>query len=94
MLSPLWRGWVHEGLLPLVSGEHQAAHTRCARRKAKIRHALEVVQASFHAHAITTQLAPRVLEDWKAWAVPADAGISADLIGRGRAQGLFVAHAS
>lgn len=69
MLSPLWRGWVHECLLPLVYWEHQAAHTRCARRKAKIRHALEAVQASFHAHAITTQLAPRVLEDWKAWAV-------------------------
>ena len=39
-----------------------------ARRKAKIRQALEVVQATFQAHAITTQLALEVLEDWKAWA--------------------------
>ncbi len=68
MLSPLWRSWVHECLLPLVYWEHQAAHTRCARRKAKIRHALEAVQAAFHTHAITKQLAPEVLEDWKAWA--------------------------
>ena len=68
MLSPMWRSWVHECLLPLVYWEHHAAHTRCARRKAKIRHALEAVQAAFHTHAITQQLAPEVLEDWKAWA--------------------------
>lgn len=68
MLSPMWRSWVHECLLPLVYWEHQAAHTRCARRKAKIHHALEAVQAAFHTHAITKQLAPEVLEDWKAWA--------------------------
>jgi len=60
---------VHECLLPLVYWEHQAAHTRCARRKAKLRKALESVQATFHTHAITTQLAPRVLEEWKAWAL-------------------------
>ena len=68
MLSPMWRSWVHECLLPLVYWEHHAAHTRCARRKAKIHHALEAVQAAFHTHAITKQLAPEVLEDWKAWA--------------------------
>ena len=69
LLAPKWRRWVHEGLLPLVYWEHQVAHTRCARRKAKIRQALEAVQASFHTHVITTQLAPWVLEEWKAWAV-------------------------
>jgi hypothetical protein len=68
ILSPLWRSWVHEGLLPCVYWEHQAAHTRCTRRKAKIRQALEAVQATFHAHAITKQLALPVLEEWKAWA--------------------------
>jgi len=69
LLSPRWRRWVYEGLLPLVYWEHQVAHTRCARRKAKIRQALEAVQASFHTHALTKQLAPRVLEEWKAWAI-------------------------
>ena len=68
-LSPTWRQWVHECLLPLVYWEHHVAHTRCTRRKAKLRQALEGVSATFHTHAITTQLAPRVLEDWKAWAV-------------------------
>jgi hypothetical protein len=69
LLSPLWRRWVHECLLPLVSWEHHAAHTRCARRKAKMRQALEAVQATFHTHPITTPLAPQVLEDGQAWAV-------------------------
>src|SRR5712691_6281787 len=68
LLSPLWRRWVHECLLPLVYWEYHAAHTRCARRKAKLRQTLEAVQATLHTHAITTQLAPRVLEAWKAWA--------------------------
>jgi hypothetical protein len=68
ILSPLWRSWVHECLLPLVYWEHQAAHTRCARRKAKIRQALEAVQATLQAHAITKQLLFPVLEEWKAWA--------------------------
>ena len=67
-LSPMWRRWVHECLLPLVYWEHHAAHTRCSRRKAKIRQALEAVQIAFHTHAITQQLAPQMLEEWKAWA--------------------------
>lgn len=67
-LSPLGRTWVHECLLPLVYGKPQAAHTRCARRNAKIRPPLERVPATFHTHAITQQRPPRVLEDWQAWA--------------------------
>lgn len=67
-LSPMWQSWVHEGLLPLVYGEHGLAHTRCARRKAKIGAALEAVRVAFHTHPFTTQLAPDVLEAWKAWA--------------------------
>jgi hypothetical protein len=67
-LSLRWKRWVHECLLPLVYWEHQAAHTRCSRRKAKIRQALAAVQVAFHTHAITQQLAPQVLEEWKAWA--------------------------
>ena len=30
LLSPLWRQWVHECLLPLVYWEHQIAHTLSA----------------------------------------------------------------
>jgi len=68
VLSPLWRGWVDESLLPLVYWEHQAVRTRCARRKAKIVQALEAVRAAFDQHAITQRLAPQVLADWQAWA--------------------------
>ena len=67
-LSPLWRSWVHECLLPLVYWEHQATHPRCARRKAKIRQTLEAVQATFHTHPITQHLLPQVLEKWQVWA--------------------------
>jgi hypothetical protein len=34
-LSPRWRQWVQEGLLPLVYWERHAAQTRCPRRKAR-----------------------------------------------------------
>jgi hypothetical protein len=68
VLSPLWRRWVDDCLLPLGSWEHHAARTRCARRHAKMRQALEAVQGAVHTHALTQQLAPRVLEAWQAWA--------------------------
>jgi Family of unknown function (DUF6399)/IclR helix-turn-helix domain len=67
-LSPLWRQWIQECLLPLVYWEHHARHTRCSRRKAKIVQALEAVRAAFDTHAITQRLAPQVLADWQAWA--------------------------
>jgi hypothetical protein len=67
-LSPSWRRWVQESLLPLVYWEHQAAQTRCARRKAKIVQALEAVRVKFAQHTITQRLAPQVLVDWQAWA--------------------------
>lgn len=67
-LSPIWRRWVYESLLPLVYWEHRVAQTRCARRKAKIVQALEGVRAEFDTHAITQRLAPQVLADWQAWA--------------------------
>jgi Family of unknown function (DUF6399) len=69
LLSPMWRSWVHACVLPLVYGAHQAAHTRCARRQAKLRKALESVHATFHTHALPTQVAPRVLEEGQAWAL-------------------------
>jgi hypothetical protein len=67
-LSPSWRRWVQESLLPLVYWEHQAAQTRCARRKAKIVQALEAVRVKFAQHAITQRLAPQVRGDWQVWA--------------------------
>src|SRR5713101_838299 len=68
VLSPRWRQWVYEYLLPMVYWNHQVARTRCRRRKAKMQEALEEVRAAFARHAITQRLAPRVLGDWQAWA--------------------------
>src|SRR5712692_3603176 len=53
VLSPRWRQWVDEGLLPLVYWDHQVARTRCRRRKAKMQEAWEEVRAAFDQHAIT-----------------------------------------
>jgi hypothetical protein len=68
LLSPRWRQWVHEGLLPMAYWTHQVPRTRCHRRKAKIQEALAAVRAAFEQHAITQQLAPQVLAAWLAWA--------------------------
>jgi hypothetical protein len=67
-LSPRWKPWGQEGLLPRVYGEHQAAQTRCARRKAKIVQALEAGHTTFDTHAITRGLDQQVREEWHAWA--------------------------
>jgi Family of unknown function (DUF6399) len=67
-LSPMWRRWAQESLRPLVSWEHQVARTRCARRKAKIRQALEAIQVAFGHHALTHCLPPQALKEWQAWA--------------------------
>jgi hypothetical protein len=67
-LSPLWRQWAEECLLPLVYWEHQVAHTRCTRRKAKLRQALEARQGAFDQHALTQCLPPQALKEWQAWA--------------------------
>ena len=36
VLSPRWRQWVDECLLPMVYWDHQVTRTRCRRRKAKM----------------------------------------------------------
>ena len=69
VLSPRWRQWVDECLLPMVYWDQQVARTRCRRRKAKIQAAWEAVRAAFDQHAITQRLAPHMLADWKAWAL-------------------------
>jgi Family of unknown function (DUF6399) len=68
LLSPKWRQWVHECLLPMVYGNEQVPRTRCRRRKAKMQEALDKVRAAFEGHAITQRLAPQVLAEWTAWA--------------------------
>ena len=67
-LTPMWKRWVDEQLLPLMYWQHQVSRTRCPRRKAKLLQALESVQDAFDTHLITAQLAPDVLAAWKAWA--------------------------
>ena len=67
-LSPLWRQWALELLLPLVYWEYQVAHTSCARRRARMHEALEALRIEFDQHAMTQQLAPEVLEEWHGWA--------------------------
>jgi hypothetical protein len=67
-LTPMWRRWMEELLLPLLYWQQQVARTRCPRRKAKMLQAFKAIQAEFETHPITQQLAPEVLADWKAWA--------------------------
>lgn len=67
-LTPMWKRWVEELLLPLMYWQEQVSRTRCPRRKAQLLQALEAVQGAFDSHPITAQLAPDVLESWKAWA--------------------------
>src|SRR5882672_4412093 len=68
LLSPRWRQWVHECLLPMAYWDHQVARTRCRLRKAKMQAAWEAVRAAFLQHALTQRLAPQVLANWHAWA--------------------------
>jgi Family of unknown function (DUF6399) len=67
-LSTPWKTWAKECLLPLVYWEHQAAHTRCARRKARLRQATAASQTAFDTHTLTQRLPPQALEEWQAWA--------------------------
>ena len=67
-LTPMWKRWIAEVLLPLMYWQQQVARTRCPRRKAKILQALQALQAAFETHPITQQLAPDILSDWQTWA--------------------------
>jgi hypothetical protein len=60
-ISAPWRTWARELLLPWVYGEHHVAHTRCARRKAKIRQACEVGRIALHTPAFTLRLPAQAL---------------------------------
>ena len=67
-LTPMWRQWMEEVLLPLMYWHQQAARTRCPRRKAKMLQAYKALQATFETHPLTQKLAPEVRADWQAWA--------------------------
>jgi len=67
-ISAPWRHWATACLLPWVYWEHHVAHTRCARRKAKIQQACEAVRAAFHTHKLTVRLPAAALEEWHTWA--------------------------
>jgi Family of unknown function (DUF6399) len=67
-LTPRWRGWVAECVLPLMYWQEQLSRTRCPRRKAKLLEALKAVEEAVETHPLTQQLAPDVLAGWKAWA--------------------------
>jgi hypothetical protein len=67
-LTPRWHQWVHASLLPMIYWDYQVARTRCRRRKAKMRQALEAVRTAFERHPVTLRLAPHVLAEWIAWA--------------------------
>jgi hypothetical protein len=67
-LSMPWRKWAKEYLLPRVYWDYHVTHTRCARRKAKLREALEASQAAFDTHVLTQRLPHQALEEWQVWA--------------------------
>jgi hypothetical protein len=67
-VSPRWRQWAPESLVPQVSGEPQGPRTRSARRKAKRPRALEGVHAPCAPQALTQGLPPPALGDWDTWA--------------------------
>jgi len=68
-LTPRWKQWIDELLLPLMYWQEHLSHTRCPGQKAKIARVLEAIQDAFERHPCTQRLTPEVLADWKAWAV-------------------------
>ena len=49
--------------------EHHVAHTRCVRRKAKLRQAYEAARTALHTHVLTLRLPAQALEQWRTWAM-------------------------
>jgi hypothetical protein len=67
-LTPAWRQWIEELLLPRMYWQEQLSRTRCPRRKAKLFEAWKAVQAAWERHPLTGQLAPAVRTGWETWA--------------------------
>ena len=93
-LTPMWRRWMEEVLLPLMYWQQQAARTRCPRRKAKMLQACKALQATFETHPTDPEAGaggPCGLASVGGGACP---DLSAGLIGRRRSQRLSIADAS
>ena len=67
-LTPRWKQWVDELLLPLMYWQEQRPRTRCPRQRGKIASTLKAMQDAFARHPCTQWLGPDVLAEWKAWA--------------------------
>jgi Family of unknown function (DUF6399)/IclR helix-turn-helix domain len=67
-MTPRWRQWAEDVLLPLMYWHEQLRHTRCPVQKAQIALVLQAVEEAFARHSCTRQLKPEVLAGWKAWA--------------------------
>ncbi len=68
VLTPPWRRWVKEALLPWAYWQCQVDRTRRPGRKAKMREVLEQVKEKFVQHPMTRRLSANVLADWCKWA--------------------------
>ncbi len=68
-LTPPWRRWVKETLLPQAYWEVQLCRSQHHGQKAKIGETLERVQESFAQHVMTHKIPAAVLADWKSWAM-------------------------
>jgi hypothetical protein len=67
-LTPRWKEWVEELLLPRMYWQEQLSRTRCPRQRVKIVQALKAVQNPFETHPLTQRLAPEMRAGWQAWA--------------------------
>lgn len=68
ILTPPWRQWVKEVLLPWAYWQCQIERTRRPGRKAKMREALEEVKEKLKRHPLTRRLPAKVLAQWCEWA--------------------------
>jgi len=67
-MTPRWRQWAEEVLLPMVYWQEQLRRTRHRAQKAQIALALKGLAEAFEQHPCTRQFQPAVLADWKVWA--------------------------
>ncbi len=67
-VSVMYAKELHSTTSSVTLWEHHVAHTRCARRKAKMRQALEAAHIAFGPHATTQCLPPQALKEWHEWA--------------------------
>jgi len=67
-LTPGWKQWIADLLLPLMYWQEQLSHARGPTRKAKLVGVLQAITEAFETHPLTQQLAPDVLLGWKTWA--------------------------